>query len=63
MLILLGVFLAGVVAIGWWTLTPWHAFYTSLLIALDAGDADLESGLVRQIAQTLIAIAGLALVP
>jgi len=44
-------------------LTPWHAFYTSLLIALDAGDADLESGLVRQIAQTLIAIAGLALVP
>lgn len=64
LLILLVVFLAGVVAIGAVDgLSPWHAFYTSLLIALDAGDADLDSGLPRQIAQTVIAIAGIALVP
>jgi len=64
LLVLLVVFLAGVVAIGVVDgLTPWHAFYTSLLIALDAGDADLDSGLARQPAQSAIAIAGIALVP
>jgi Trk K+ transport system NAD-binding subunit len=61
---LAALFASGVVAIGLIDgVNPWHAVYTSLFIALGAGDPDLQVGLARQLTQAAVALAGVALVP
>lgn len=63
-LVLVSLFIIGAVGIGIVDrLTPWQAVYTTLIIALDAGDADLQTSLLRQVLHALVAIAGIAMVP
>jgi Trk K+ transport system NAD-binding subunit len=63
-LVLVAVFLAGVVTVGFMDhVSPWEALYTTLLIAVGAGDPDLELSAARQAVQVLLALVGLALIP
>jgi Trk K+ transport system NAD-binding subunit len=63
-LVLAGIFLAGVVTVGFAShLTPWQSLYTTLLIAVGAGEADIGLPLLRQVVHVVVALAGLALVP
>jgi Trk K+ transport system NAD-binding subunit len=63
-LVLAALFLAGVVAVGFnFHVTPWEALYTTLLIAVGAGEPDLDQGLARQVIQVAVAVVGLALIP
>jgi Trk K+ transport system NAD-binding subunit len=63
-MVLAGLFLVGVVTVGFtYDVTPWEALYTTLLIAIGAGDPDLQQGLVRQVTQAALAVVGLALIP
>ncbi|QSB13823.1 NAD-binding protein [Natronosporangium hydrolyticum] len=63
-LALIVIFVGGVVTIGLLDgVTPWQALYTTVIIAADAGDPDLEQGLLRQLTQAAVALAGIAMVP
>ncbi len=63
-LVLVGMFIGGAVGIGVVDhLGPWEAVYTTLITSLDAGDADLQSSVVRQALHALVAVTGIALVP
>jgi Trk K+ transport system NAD-binding subunit len=63
-LVLVLVFIGGVVAVGITDhVTPWQALYTTLLIAVDAGDPKLGAGVVRQVIHVAMAVLGIALVP
>jgi Trk K+ transport system NAD-binding subunit len=63
-LVLAAIFVAGVVTIGFLDhVTPWEALYTTLIIAVGAGDPDLELNLARQVTQVAVALIGLALIP
>ena len=63
-LVLVAIFIGGTIGIGVTDhLTPWQAAYSALIMALDAGDADLQSSGLRQALHALVAITGIALVP
>jgi Trk K+ transport system NAD-binding subunit len=63
-LVLVLVFIGGVVAVGITEhVTPWQALYTTLLIAVDAGDPKLGAGAARQVIHVAMAVLGIALVP
>jgi Trk K+ transport system NAD-binding subunit len=63
-LILILLIAAGVVTISWMDhLTLWQAFYTTLIMAVDAGEPDLKNSLFGQIVHTVVALSGIALVP
>lgn len=63
-LVLIVLLAAGVVTIAWLEeLTLWQAFYTTLIMAADAGDPVLEGSLIQQIVHTVVAVSGIALVP
>jgi Trk K+ transport system NAD-binding subunit len=63
-LVLAAIFVAGVVVVGFAShLSPWEALYTTLLIAVGAGETDLTLSLVRQMIQVAVALVGLAMVP
>ena len=44
-------------------LDPWQAVYTTLLTALNGADVEVEKGVVVQLMQIVLTVAGLALVP
>ncbi|MDG4822497.1 NAD-binding protein [Asanoa sp. WMMD1127] len=44
-------------------LDPWQAVYTTLLTALNGADVEVEKGIVVQLMQIVLTVAGLALVP
>jgi Trk K+ transport system NAD-binding subunit len=63
-LVLVLVFIGGVAAVGITErVTPWQALYTTLLIAVDAGDPKLTAGATRQVIHVAMAVLGIALVP
>jgi Trk K+ transport system NAD-binding subunit len=63
-LVLAVLFVSGVVAVGFsFHVAPWEALYTTLLIAVGAGEPDLDQGLARQVIQVAVAVVGLALIP
>lgn len=63
-LVLVVIFLAGVVAVGFIDhVNPWEALYTTLLTAVGAGDPDLQFNLARQVIHVILALVGLAMIP
>jgi Trk K+ transport system NAD-binding subunit len=63
-LVLATIFVVGAVTVGLTDhIAPWEALYTTLLIAVGAGEPDLRVSVLRQLTQVAVAVVGLALVP